>query len=428
MADTARDGGRREMRLLLATIAVSVGMLLVLARFRFPDEVARPAADPAPAPLERLAARATFDELAAIMADLERRILPAVVSIGGARPDGTSYVPAVRVTPDRAVALLPAEHRLVAAGSDAAPSIVVRDAYRDLVVVEVPPLPDAVPQFPSAATRPGPRYVAVVESGPATPAIRPVYVGRTDLLTDPRWNEPLRSVAAVQQTLSPGSAVFSLEGVFIGLVAEQRGTVAIVPAAALREIAVSAKGGALTRADLPFEVQQLTPALARAAAAERGVIVSYVPESLRDTLSAGDVIRAMDGTPVTTVGGFQQLAQGLPPGQPVALEITRQGEAMTVQVTAVAAAGPRPASGSRDHGAVVRAVPDIGLEVVMVHPGTPAERAGLRRGDIIVALGKTVPPDVATLARAWTSADAGSALLLNVRRDSGHVMVALEKR
>jgi hypothetical protein len=428
MADTARDGGGREMRLLLATIAVSVGMLLVLARFRFPEEVARPSTDPVPAPLERLAARATFDELAAIMADLERRILPAVVSIGGARPDGLSYVPAVRVAVNRAAALLPAEQRLVGAGTGPAPPIVLRDAYRDLVIVEVPPVPDAVPSFPNAAARPGPRYVAVVEGGPATPSIRPVYVGRTDLLTDPRWSEPLRGVAAVQQSLSPGSAVFSLEGVFIGLVAEHGGSAAIVPSAALRDIAISAQGGPLTRGDLPLDVQQLTTPLARAAGADRGVMVSYVPETLRGTLLAGDVIRAIDGTPVTTVGGFQQVAQSRTPGEPVTLDITRQGQATTVLVTAISAGASRPAVSAQSHGAVVREIPDTGLEVVTVHPGSPAERAGLRRGDVIIAVGTTVPADAASLARAWRDAEAGRALLLNVRRDGGHLMTALEKR
>lgn len=71
-------GQRRETRLLLATIGVSVAMLLLLARFRFPDESTRGTAEPPVAPLERLAARATFDELASTMADLERRLATRV--------------------------------------------------------------------------------------------------------------------------------------------------------------------------------------------------------------------------------------------------------------------------------------------------------------------------------------------------------------
>ncbi len=86
------------MRLLLVTIAVSVGMLLLLARFRFPDEATRQTVEPAPAPLERLAASATYDELASIMGDLERRVRPTVVSLAVQGPSAIAYIPAG--TPD----------------------------------------------------------------------------------------------------------------------------------------------------------------------------------------------------------------------------------------------------------------------------------------------------------------------------------------
>jgi hypothetical protein len=69
------------MRLLLVTIAVSVGMLLLLARFRFPDDATDQTAAPAPPPLERLAASATYDELAGIMGDLERRVRPTIIPL-----------------------------------------------------------------------------------------------------------------------------------------------------------------------------------------------------------------------------------------------------------------------------------------------------------------------------------------------------------
>jgi hypothetical protein len=66
----------RETRLLLLTMIVSAAVLGVLAQFRFPDvqRVEAPAQ-----PLERLAARATFDELAGIIERLDRRIAPSIV-------------------------------------------------------------------------------------------------------------------------------------------------------------------------------------------------------------------------------------------------------------------------------------------------------------------------------------------------------------
>ena len=107
MTEPVTGGSRRETRLLLATLAVSVAMLLLLARYRFPDEPgSHQSVEPAPAPLERLAARATFDELASIMADLERRILPSLVTVAGQAASGTTYVPGVQLSSDRAVATI----------------------------------------------------------------------------------------------------------------------------------------------------------------------------------------------------------------------------------------------------------------------------------------------------------------------------------
>ena len=153
---TAMNGaGKRETRLLLATIAVSAGMLLLLARFRFPDEASRQTTESAPAPLERLAARATYDELASVMADLERRISPSLFALGTQGDDGLRYLPAVRVTADRAVVMLPADRRLVSIGTTPGPPIVLRDPTTELVVVQTPPAEASVAVFPSGGSRPG---------------------------------------------------------------------------------------------------------------------------------------------------------------------------------------------------------------------------------------------------------------------------------
>jgi hypothetical protein len=101
-----------------------------------------------------------------------------------------------------------------------------------------------------------------------------VYVGRTDLVPDPRWSEPLLAVAAVQQNVSAGSAVFSLDGAFVGLAIDRSGAVRIVPAETLRNVATAAPATAAPRADLRVEVQALTPQLAKVAGTSKGVRIS----------------------------------------------------------------------------------------------------------------------------------------------------------
>jgi S1-C subfamily serine protease len=416
------------MRLLLATLAVSVAMLLLLARYRFPEEAARQTVESAPAPLERLAARATFDELASIMADLERRILPSIVTVAGQSTSGTIYAPGVRLAPNRAVALVSGERR-IGPRSDAEPPVIIfRDAARDLVVLETPTVTDAVPPLPSStASRPGPRYFAVVETTGAGHAVRPVYIGRTDLFTDPRWSDPVLRVAAVQQTLSPGSAVFSLDGTFIGLATESAGRVMIVPALTLRGIAVGAGPAPAVQADLPLDVQPLSPSLSRASGAERGVMVSYVRES-KATIAAGDVIQMIDGIDVMTVGGYQLVAQSRKPGAPVMLAIVRRGQPLAVAVTAVAADAAAAPPRDDEPGAVLRSVPGAGTEVVAVEPRSAAARAGLRRGDLIVGADTTSAPDSGSILKSFDAAKPGTFLLLTIRREGEHQVVALEKR
>jgi S1-C subfamily serine protease len=403
-------------------------MLLLLARYRFPEAGGR-TAEPVAAPLERLAARATFDELASIMADLERRILPSIVTVASESTSGIIYVPGVRLAPNRAVALLPGERRVGLLAGAAAPVIAFRDAARDLVVVETPSIagPGAIPQLPATASRPGPRYIAVVETTGAGHAVRPVYIGRSDPFSDPRYSDPLLSVGAVQQTVSPGSAVFSLDGTFIGLATESAGRVMIVQAQTLRGIAAGAPPAPAVRADLPLEVQPLSPSLSRASGADRGVMVTYVRDPKAE-VAAGDVIQAIDGIDVTAVGGYQLVAQSRKPGTAATLKVVRRGQPLTVPVTAIAADARVDAAPPGEPGAVLRTVSGTGTEVVTVEPGSAAARAGLRRGDLIVQADRASAPESGAVVKMFATAKPGTFLLLTIRREGQHQVVALEKR
>jgi serine protease Do len=422
---------RRETRLLLATIGVSVGMLLLLARFRFPEETTRPHQEAVQAPLERLAARATYDELAAIMSDLERRVAPSI-EVLRLQPERTAgaFVPAPRLTPDRAVILLGADERVVAGTTAAVPLIVGRDSTRELAVVAVaPPKPGEIVTPRAGPPRPGPRYVAVVEATQQGPVIRPVYVGRTDLLHDPRSNAPLLSIAALQQTVSRGAALFALDGQFIGLASDLGGAMSIVPAESLRTLAEQAQQAPPVPGDLGIDVQALTPSLARASGADRGVMVNYVQPRgpAAGVVTSGDVIHAVDGIGITTVGGFQQVESGRSPGKSVVLDVIRNGKPIQLTIRAVEAGVLRASTAEGDPGAALRPIADVGLEVVALNPGGPASRAELQPGDIIVAIDGRPEMNAAALARIFRERPRGSAILLTIRRGTLHRVVALEK-
>jgi S1-C subfamily serine protease len=414
---------RRETRLLVTTIVVAVGMLVLLARFRFPAEPLRPGSDITPAPLERLAARATYDELARVMADLEARLTSTVVVLEVV--DGTTpgYLPAPILAENRAVAVMPRTARLNPGAAN--PPLVARDVVRNLVVLDVSSRQGSTVISGSAASTPGPRYVVVVEATALGPVLRPLYVGRTDLFADPRWVDPVLTIAAVQ-SIAPGSALFALDGSFIGLVSENAGLATVVPAAALRRVAAAA-GETPRRADLGLQVQPLTSALARGAGTDRGVMISFVNSAVVGDadLRPGDVVESIDGIGITTIAGFEEVAQGRTPGSPVVISRVRNGAREEVTVTAAdAEQTPAPSSSL---GAVLRSIRGVGVEVVSVGPDTVAARSGLRRGDLVVAAGGRSQPDAATLERLFENAESGTVLLLTVQADAAQRVVAIEK-
>lgn len=234
MAVSPRARLTRETRLLLIVVTLSAVVLIVLSRFRFPDRPATASAGATPLPLERLAARATYDELATIIADLGTRVTPSVVVLRVDLSGTPRFVPALRVRPDLLLAHVPPDSRVLALIGLAAPvDVAAYDEARELVLLRVPPDRSAVLPLrgidPVAVT---PRYVAAVEGTPAGPALRPVFVSRTAPFPDERYDQGLVVLGGVLQA-SSGSLIFGLDGTFVGLCILDKGFAAGVPAQAL---------------------------------------------------------------------------------------------------------------------------------------------------------------------------------------------------
>lgn len=233
MGVSPRSRPSRETRLLLIVITVAAAVLLTLSRFRFPESPAQEGRASA-APLERLAARATYDELASIIAELGTRISPFVVVLRVEDAGQQRFVPAVRVRPDLALVHVSGDSRILAVvGGAPTPEIVAFDAARALALVRVPSDSARVIAMTEAGPAPtAPRYVAVVEGTRGGPTLRPVFLGRTDPFHDARYGADLLVLGGVLQA-SPGSLIFGLDGAFVGLCIMEEGFVAGVPGRAL---------------------------------------------------------------------------------------------------------------------------------------------------------------------------------------------------
>jgi M6 family metalloprotease-like protein len=135
----------------------------------------------------------------------------------------------------------------------------------------------------------------------------------------------------------------------------------------------------------------------------------------RAGLKAGDVVREVAGTAPTTLASLRELLQSRAPGDAVPFAVLRRGKPVEVTVTLDApshplSATPRVAFGVRLSDA------DGGALVDAVWPDSPADRAGLRKDDLIVrADGRDLSgPD--RLFMALSDKSPGDHLTLVVRR------------
>lgn len=255
----------RETRLLVLVIVVSVAVLFLLARFQFPATglVAGP---PSPGPLDRLAARATYDDLAAAIAAVVQRLESSVVvvQVEAAAVDDKEktpkekavqspahalpaprLLPGVRLRPDLALVHIPAGMRVSPAQTFGGPtSVFATDLKREIALVRVPSLPESATGVPSVIDLfPGFSYVAVVEAAMGGPTARPVFIGRLDPSVDDRW-QPSPLLIGGSPQAPAGSLLFAVDGRLIGMVLPQFGSLALVPPSALNSVVTELGGGA----------------------------------------------------------------------------------------------------------------------------------------------------------------------------------------
>jgi S1-C subfamily serine protease len=421
-APDSGGAGRREVRLLLVTIVIAAVALLLLAQFRFPDQPAARAVSATPA-LERLAARATFGELAGIIADVQRRIEPALLGVR-IRPDHTlplvpldsseiggttpRFTTAVRIDSTTALISLPPGARADGLVTGGAAEVVAADEVRGLAVLRVPGGAATIPRNlnPDLDL---PAYVALAESSATGVTVRPVFVPRADATTHSSWPGAVLALGGLG--LLPGALVFSLDGEFLGLVAPNARGPMLVPAAVLIAHAGRLqRDGSVRRGAFGFSVQALTAAVAAATGASAGVVVTFVAEDGPSAeLRVGDVIVSAQGEPIIDVQTFAAVVGEPEAGQRVRLEVLRQGHRHLVEFSA-AETGPATAA-PEVLGLTLRALRGIGSEVVAVSPDGGAARAGLRTGDVITHLNGTAAPRPVDLEQAWGRRDSAPALL-----------------
>jgi S1-C subfamily serine protease len=199
--------------------------------------------------------------------------------------------------------------------------------------------------------------------------------------------------------------------------------------------------GKVVRGWLGIAIQDVTDELAASfGVREReGVLVADVMKggpAEAAGLRAGDVIVELSGVKIREVPDLQRRVAAVAPGQTVPVRVVREGKPQRLDVrigempaedpTAPVSVDPEP----EGFGLQIEALaPDAaerlgvpfsqGLLVTDVATGGPAERAGLRRGDVILEIDRRPVHDAPSLQQALAGVPAGRSVLIRIHRPGG---------
>lgn len=191
--------------------------------------------------------------------------------------------------------------------------------------------------------------------------------------------------------------------------------------------------GHLTRGYLGVALQRVDADIAAAVGLEKaqGALVSEVlPGSPADKagLQSGDVILALDGAPIESIGSFRSSITLMKPGQQVTMKVRRGGQDITVtaSISENKESGLQGSSIEDTYGLMLEPITaelskrynldtKAGLLVVQIDPDSQAYLAGLRPGYVILAVNGHTLTSVEEFSHAISKTESGGRLLLQIK-------------
>jgi serine protease Do len=205
--------------------------------------------------------------------------------------------------------------------------------------------------------------------------------------------------------------------------------------------------GSVTRGYIGLMIGDLSPSLAASFefTGKDGVLVQDVTADgpgAAAGIKPGDIIFSRDGKPVDDVGAFRNGIASTAPGTTTKLEVWRDGKATSIDVKLGKLPGESAtlAQQSESEGvaklgvALTEVPPELraklgsdakgGALVASVEPGSPAEEAGLKRGDVILEVGASKVTSASDAQSKLASGAKDKPVRLRVVRE-GHGMFVI---
>jgi serine protease Do len=238
---------------------------------------------------------------------------------------------------------------------------------------------------------------------------------------------PLLDVSG--QVVGINSAIFSQSGGSVGIGFA-------IPVNMAKQLLPQLKKGKVIRGWLGVIIQQVTPELKNKLGLEeaKGALVSDVSAdgpAAKGGIKRGDVIVAFDGKEINDSKELPYIVASTPIGKAVTLELVRNKEKKSLQVTVAELKEAELAKSenvSTHLGLSVQEVtPELanqlglsdtkGIVVLRVEPGSPAEEAGFSPGDIILEVDQVPVTTLGEYKNQTGKSKIGEAILFLVKRE-----------
>jgi len=335
-------------------------------------------------------------------------------------------------------------------------TVVGRDPKTDiaLIRVETDKKLFALPLGDSTAVRPGEWVVAIGNPfGLEHTVTAGIISAKHRVIGGGNYDDYIQTDAAINPGNS-GGPLLNLAGEVIGIntaINPQANTIGFaVPIAMAKSILPQLRSqGHVTRGWLGVMIQKISPELAEELSLddESGALVSkVVPDG--PAADAGieryDVIVEFNGEPIEVLGELPRAVAETPVNETVKIVVIRDGKRKTLSAKVGKLEEPEisglargPGRGPAEFGLVVQDLnPELadrlGLEtaqgvlITSVQPGSPADDAELRRGDVILEVDRTKIEDSNDLRTQLDAADDGALFL--IRRGNATIFVPIKRR
>jgi serine protease Do len=248
-----------------------------------------------------------------------------------------------------------------------------------------------------------------------------------------------------------GGPLFNMRGEVVGINSQiysrsggYQGVSFAIPIDVAMEVVGQLKaGGKVSRGWLGVVIQEVTADLADSFGLDRprGALVSQVQEdspASRAGLRASDVILTFNGKPVESSGDLPRMVGMAKPGANITLQVWRRGKAQDLLVVLGELPGEEQAAGksgktySRGGLALSELTADQRRELgidhgLLVEEVTgDAARAGIRVGDVILAVNNGKIASVEAFRKAMATVPKGKSAAILVRRGEGSLYIPLK--